>query len=158
MSQPRRNTAAQTRPWVERTNLIAEALRTMKRNYAIAFLARVLYNASNELIAEKLDVSPAEAAAFCSIGHSYLRHPSRSQALTDILGDTVEGALVIDTGLRDLIHSWRLGEMFATLCGQCGCPIEATGSPYGNAGRPRRYCSNACRQAAYRARRAEAAM
>ncbi|MFJ4343325.1 hypothetical protein [Streptomyces sp. NPDC088915] len=152
MSQRWRTTAASSRPWVERTDLIAETLRTMKRNYAIAFLARILYNASDELIAEKLHVSPEEAASFCRIGHSSLRHPSRSQGLRDVFDDTGEGALVIDRGLRDLIRSWCLEEMFAPLCGQCEHPMESPGSLYGTVGRPRRYCSNACRQKAYRAR------
>lgn len=152
MSQIRRNTAAPSRPWVERTDRIAESLRTIKRNYAIAFLARVLYNASDELIAEKLHVSPDEAAAFCSIGYSSIRHPSRSHGLRDVLDETGDGVLVIDRGLRDLIRSWYLEEMFAPLCGQCERPMETIGPLYGSAGRPRRYCSNACRQKAYRAR------
>ncbi|MGW1354860.1 hypothetical protein ACWCQE_37200 [Streptomyces sp. NPDC002409] len=133
--------------------MIAKTLREMQRNYAIAFMARALYNASNELIAEKLRVSPAEAGVFCNIGYSLLRHPARAQLLVDVLIDTVDGALVIDRELRDLIRSWCLEEMFATLCGQCGRPIEASGYLYWNVGRPRQYCSNACRQKAYRARR-----
>lgn len=152
MSQIRRSTTAPSRPWVERTDRIAESLRTMKRNYAIAFLARVLYNASDELIAEKLHVSPDEAAAFCSIGYSSIRHPSRSRGLRDALDDTTEGALVIDRGLRDLIRSWCLEEMFAPLCEECECRMATVVPLYGSAGRPRRYCSNACRQKAYRAR------
>ncbi|MFF9638701.1 hypothetical protein ACF1D2_29485 [Streptomyces bacillaris] len=152
MSQVRRNTTAPSRPWVERTDLFAASLRDLNPNYAIAFLARVLYNASDELIAEKLHVSTAEAATFRSIGHSAIRHPSRSHGLRDVLDETDDGALVIDRGLRDLIRSWCLEEMFAPLCGQCGRPMETIGPLYGSAGRPRRYCSNACRQKAYRAR------
>ncbi|MFJ4910757.1 hypothetical protein ACIQCR_35090 [Streptomyces sp. NPDC093249] len=152
MSQIRRNTTAPSRPWVERTDRIAESLRTIKLNHAIAFLARALYNASDQLIAEKLHVSPDEAAAFCSIGYSTIRHPSRSHELWDVLDDTDAGALVIDRGLRDLIRSWCLEEMFAPLCGQCEHRMETVGPVYGSAGRPRRYCSNACRQKAYRAR------
>ncbi|GHG35342.1 hypothetical protein Shyd_82000 [Streptomyces hydrogenans] len=152
MTQLRRSTAA-GRPWVERTDLLVEALRTMKRNYAVAFLARVLYGASYELIAEKLHVSKEEAVVSCGIGASLLRHPSRSQRLRDVLDDSDEGALIVDKGLRDLIRSWHLEETFASLCRQCEQPMEIVGSVYENVGRPRRYCSNACRQRAYRARK-----
>ncbi|MEU6934441.1 hypothetical protein AB0A05_35555 [Streptomyces sp. NPDC046374] len=51
---------------------------------------------------------------------------------------------------RDL--SWNLEELFATRCSQCDRVIEMTGFTFWNVGRPRRYCSNACRQKAYRAR------
>ncbi|MER7599407.1 hypothetical protein [Streptomyces hydrogenans] len=125
----------------------------MKRNYAVAFLARVLYGASYELIAEKLHVSKEEAVVSCGIGASLLRHPSRSQRLRDVLDDSDEGALIVDKGLRDLIRSWHLEETFASLCRQCEQPMEIVGSVYENVGRPRRYCSNACRQRAYRARK-----
>ncbi|MFS0696749.1 hypothetical protein [Streptomyces nitrosporeus] len=125
----------------------------MKRNYAVAFLAKVLYGASYELIAEKLYVSQEEAVDFYHTGASLLRHPSRSQRLRDVLYDSDEGALIVDKGLRDLIRSWHLEETFASLCRQCGQPMETIGSVYANVGRPRRYCSNACRQSAYRARK-----
>ncbi|MFF6888703.1 hypothetical protein ACFY9F_36635 [Streptomyces sp. NPDC012421] len=152
MTQHRRSTAA-GRLWVERTDLLVEVLRTMKRNYAVAFLARILYGASYELIAEKLRVSEGEAAVFCRIAASSLRHPSRSQRLREVLDDSDEGALIVDRGLRDLIRSWNLEEMFASLCRQCEQPMETVGSVYENVGRPRRYCSNACRQRAYRVRK-----
>jgi hypothetical protein len=38
----------------------------------------------------------------------------------------------------------------AGTCGQCGGPVQVAGT-----GRPRRWCGQACRQAAYRARHAE---
>ncbi|MET9347691.1 hypothetical protein [Streptomyces termitum] len=152
MSHLRRGSVAPSRPWVQRTSLITETLRTMEREAAIAFLARVLYHASDKLIAEKLHVSLDEANDLVSRGHSKLRHPSRAQRLRDFVDDAEEGALVIDNGMRALIRSWHLEEMFATLCVQCERPVEVAWSLPGRAGRPRRYCSNACRQKAYRAR------
>ncbi len=64
------------------------------------------------------------------------------------------GAL-IDDEMRALIREWRLAEMFEPRCAACGhpMPVPVVSSLHGRSGRPRRYCSNACRQKAYRARR-----
>ncbi|MFC9620066.1 hypothetical protein ACFTXM_08735 [Streptomyces sp. NPDC056930] len=159
MSQPRRGSTAPTRHRVERTDLMAKALLTLRRDRAIAVLAKLLYNASDELIAEKLQVSPTEADRLSSIGLSQLRHPTRTVGLSDVSFERDEGALVIDRDLRSLLDSWRMEEMFGTQCAQCQLPLEApfemlrgfTWRPK-RPGRPRSYCSNACRQKAYRIR------
>lgn len=44
-------------------------------------------------------------------------------------------------------HGWQAPET-SKVCAHCPCPLPARG------GRPRRYCSDACRQAAYRQRKA----
>jgi endogenous inhibitor of DNA gyrase (YacG/DUF329 family) len=46
-------------------------------------------------------------------------------------------------------ETWRLGSAGAARCLACGQPIEASGR-----GRPKQYCSSACRQSGYRRRRA----
>ncbi|UOX92618.1 hypothetical protein MUY14_19070 [Amycolatopsis sp. FBCC-B4732] len=42
----------------------------------------------------------------------------------------------------------------AILCSTCPCPVTPARSVTSELGRPRRYCSNACRQASYRVRKA----
>ncbi|MEV3896504.1 hypothetical protein ACIQWZ_38315 [Streptomyces sp. NPDC098077] len=144
---------------MERTDLVAKVLLSMRRRAAIAILARVLYNASDELIAEKLHVTPFDAYRLTSVGMSQLRHPSRSFLLRDVSVEMDEGALVIDRALRSLLEAWRMEEMFGALCSECRRPLEIPFKAGWNfdrarhAGRPRSYCSNACRQKAYRIRR-----
>lgn len=160
---PCRADIAPNRYWVERTDVMEKALRSMKRSCAIAALAKILYNAPDEKIAEKLHVTLAEAFHLSSIGISQLRHPSRSIELGDVSIEADQGALVIDKGLRSLLVDWRMEEMFGTRCPECQIPLEA---PFGigwgprraagRPGRPRRFCSGACRQKAYRRRRRSA--
>ncbi|MFH8620157.1 hypothetical protein ACH4E8_34455 [Streptomyces sp. NPDC017979] len=138
---------------VKRTNEITELLRTIDRNYAVAFLAVVLYNASNERIAEELQIPLDEVPRLCSLGASFLRHPSRSMHVRESMSDADDGMLVIDAGLRALLREWRMEEKFAALCVQCRRPMDATWNKLQRTGRPRRFCSGACRQKAYRERR-----
>ncbi|WP_415962073.1 hypothetical protein [Streptomyces sp. 021-4] len=161
MSRPRLLSGpAAYRPWVERTDLWAKALRGMDRRQAVAVLAKLLYNASDELIAQKLDVTAEAAHRLSSIGLSQLRHPTRLGGFANVLLEAEAGALVIDKGLRSLLDSWRMEEMFGTQCAQCRMPLEipfesvwGPGRLRGRRGRPRSYCSDACRQKAYRMRR-----
>ncbi|MFD5848175.1 hypothetical protein [Streptomyces chartreusis] len=55
--------------------------------------------------------------------------------------------------LRALLHDWQIEERFAPRCRQCQAPFARRAS---GGRRPREYCSNACRQKAYRRRRAVA--
>lgn len=98
-----------------------------------------------------------------------LRHPSRSQSLRDLLGEDLPHLPqhVRDRALghpaqaalprADLLfcarHGWQQNDprYRPPTCGGCPCPVRTLYSPYG--GRPRRYCSPACRQGAYRQRR-----
>ncbi|WP_277040738.1 hypothetical protein [Actinacidiphila oryziradicis] len=59
--------------------------------------------------------------------------------------------IVIDEDLRALIREWKIEARFAPRCQQCDVPFARRA----NGGwRPREYCSNACRQKAYRRRNA----
>lgn len=134
---------------------LAEALESIPERQAIAFAASVLYGASDELIADELEISPKRVRKLVSTAASVMRHPSRSQILSDYF-DHDGQSLLIDAELRDLIRRWQLEERFASVCTQCGhrySPAERTTGPPQRAGRPRKYCSNACRQKAYRDRR-----
>jgi ferredoxin len=145
------------RPRVERTTVLADTLRSLGQERATVFLAVVLYNASVELVAEKLGLEVGRVIRHFSIAVSALRHPSRSQRLRDYMWelDSLDPTILIDDQLRALIRDWRLQEMFEPLCRQCGRPMSVAWSAIGQprTGRPRQYCSNACRQKAYRMRR-----
>lgn len=144
------------RPRAERTTVLAAVLQSLGKERAIIFLAVVLYNASDELIAEKLQMDPKRVRLSFSKTVSALRHPSRALELADYAYEieAFDPTILIDGELRSLIREWRVEEMFEPLCEQCWRPMDAPWSARGpsRTGRPRRYCSNACRQKAYRMR------
>ncbi|WP_210582007.1 hypothetical protein [Streptomyces sp. GESEQ-4] len=142
---------AEPRLRVERVVGLDQVLSSMPKESAIAVLAQVLYGASEEEIGKRLGVTPIRARSLISKGISRLRHPMWAQAWQEYF-DVDSQALLIDDGLRALIRKWRLEE-FAPVCSQCGRRYTPEGLKLGaRGGRPRRYCSNACRQRAYRMR------
>ncbi|MGW2681467.1 hypothetical protein [Streptomyces sp. NPDC001436] len=153
MSQYRQNGDLSERFRVERTSLFAQALRSLDRRVAVVFLAVVLYGAPDQVIAEKLEIPVDRVSGLYRRGRSSLRHPSRAQGLRDLVAETDNGGMVLDTAMRGLIREYRLEELFAPLCAQCRQRMEATWSQNPRTGRPRLYCSGGCRQKAYRARR-----
>lgn len=142
------------RPRVERINGLADVLRNIGKPDAIAFLALVLYDASLKLMSEKLQMSPDRVNDSLWKTASKLRHPSVSGPLRDLLFDLDDPrpTILIDDQLRALIREWQVGEMFEPRCVFCGHPLEVPPADRARTGRRRQYCSNACRQAAYRRR------
>ncbi|MEU0853521.1 hypothetical protein ABZ387_37275 [Streptomyces flaveolus] len=142
---------------VEHTSTLAEALRNLGRQRATVFLAVVLYNASPELIGEKLQMHPDRVRAAFSRAASILRHPSSATELRHLVyeADAFDAGALVDDEMRTLIGEWQLEEMFEPLCATCArpMPVPVVNTLQPRSGRPRRYCSNACRQKAYRARR-----
>ncbi|PNE35776.1 hypothetical protein AOB60_43080 [Streptomyces noursei] len=137
---------------------MAEVLKTMKAPEAMAVLAYVLYGSTPELIGQQLGITTYAAFRVVSQSLSMLRHPAQVQKLRDYIMDT-DGEVVIDFELRGMIRGWNM-ERFAPVCVQCArrYQLDRLHSPYvwrNFLGRPRKYCSNRCRQAAYRARRSE---
>ncbi|MBE9499817.1 hypothetical protein IHE61_21595 [Streptomyces sp. GKU 257-1] len=123
----------------------------MPEQSAIAVLAQVLYGASEHEIGERLGVTQDRAYLLIRKGSSILRHPMWAEAWQAYF-DVDSQTLLIDDGLRALIRRWRLEE-FAPVCSQCGRRYTPEGvRPARLGGRPRQYCSNACRQKAYRVR------
>ena len=99
------------------------------------------------------DVLHLETAAF-----RRLRHPSRSGVLRDYLDS--DQAVVPDRVRAGIMggaegpavgqcarHGYFALAAGSILCSMCPCPVAS------GFGRPRHYCSNACRQASYRARK-----
>ena len=111
---------------------------------------------SLSVVADQIGISRRRAAEKLSKGMSKLRHPMRSMPLRDVFDmDDGFGALrrIESSALRDdhhLVHCDRHGwveQTSTSTCRQCSCPV-----PVGVPGRPRQYCSDACRQQAYRHR------
>jgi hypothetical protein len=143
---------------VERVTLLEQAMRSLSTREAKALLAWAVYGASIDAIAGGLAVTPEVAARVFHSARSKARHPAHAGPLYNELIEVDEGTLLIDAGLRSLIRELRVDETFAPTCFQCGLrydvpPVSLWEGPLG---RPRKYCSNACRQKAYRVRRREA--
>jgi len=92
-----------------------------------------------------------------SITISKLRHKSRSSVLRDYFDDQPfpwdrELGGPAERGLTYCErHGWCDQLSSPTTCECCPCPVWNDGS----IGRPAKYCSKACKQAAYRARRTQ---
>jgi hypothetical protein len=142
---------------VEHTTSLAQALRQLGERRATVFLAVVLYNASPELIGKRLQMHPVRVRQTFSRAASVLRHPANAIQLHHLAYEVgaFDARALVDDELRALIREWRLEETFEPLCGGCArpMPVPVVSAVVGRSGRPRRYCSNACRQRAYRARR-----
>ncbi|MFH9800456.1 hypothetical protein [Streptomyces virginiae] len=119
---------------------------------AIAALAFVLYGCPIRVIADELGISVDEALHAVSRTVSMLRHPMHSTGMRDYMDD-IDETITIDQDLRAFIRKHRLEERFRRCCPQCGDDLPSASSDWHAAGRPRQYCSNRCRQKAYRQRR-----
>lgn len=151
----RRRDRTHQRPRVERITSWSTVLRSMDRDQAMTFLACALYGST-----------PKELAHAWGQGWSYAdirRSGARWQAYEHSLSVDAElfgswfaeegNVIVIDEDLRALIREWKIEERFAPHCRQCNVPFARRAK---GGRRPREYCSNACRQKAYRLRTAAA--
>ncbi|MFC0436483.1 sigma factor-like helix-turn-helix DNA-binding protein [Kutzneria buriramensis] len=122
-------------------------------------------------VAASLDLTRDEVRQIESRAMSSLRHPTRAQVVRDYLDgpghvlvpDAVRAQLLgrpephWTTGHCDRHGAWRAVITSLVTCAVCPCPLTPQGpvttrSTIKEFGRPRRYCSDACRQAAYRQR------
>lgn len=142
------------RPRIEHVRGLAAVLRDIGKPDAVVFLALVLYDAPWRLVCEQLQISLDRFNISWARTMSRLRHPSHSGPLRDLLLD-LDGprpTILIDDELRALIREWRLEEMFEPRCALCGHPMDVPLPNQERRGRPRKYCSDACKQKAYRLR------
>jgi hypothetical protein len=121
---------------------------------AMVFLATVLYGASAREIAEKLGLPLRRVRQ--ELAHAnWVLGVLNSRGLDEYRPGADDGGMrLIDVGLRSHIREWRLDEIFIPVCIQCGNRYPSPGPERARAGpgRRRKYCSNACRQKAYRER------
>lgn len=94
------------RPRVERTSVLADTLRSLGKERAAVVLAVVLYNASDEVVAEKLGLEPVQVRRHFSMAASILRHPSRAVTMRDYVYelDAFDPTILIDDQMRALIR------------------------------------------------------
>jgi hypothetical protein len=133
---------------------LAEQLRPVIFNslseIQILILAGVLNDIPVHVLARRLGVTPAKVKKIQAKTFSALRHPSRAGQLRDYLpgddsGKVLKPVIQQDKDLDALIRDSRE-------CKYCLGPVDEW-----KWGRPRLYCSAACRQASYRARHSNAA-
>lgn len=143
-----------------------DLLSAMPQN-EVDILRRVLNGTPLVRIAEADGISVQAARGALAKCLSRLRHPSRSQFLRDMLDDDVE-SLLSNARTSALNHEsrgnwhwcdrhekWVVYSDEAAQCAHCPCGLltrREQDHTLTAPGRPRVYCSNACRQAAFRAR------
>lgn len=135
------------------TSLIGEILGSVEETDATLFVMVTVLGQSLQQVARLLKLSEEQAKARLSVVTSRLRHPSRSQRIRDELSD---GQTLVSAQLRGWTRDIS-GALFPR-CAQCDTPFLPPNAALSRGGRPRRYCSSACRQAAYRRRLAAAEM
>ncbi|MFI7179741.1 hypothetical protein [Streptomyces spororaveus] len=130
--------------------MLSEAVVSLAEPRAVAALAYVLYSCPLTDIAHELGMPVEEVRESVYRAMAAIRHPSRSQPMRDYAddGETV----TIDDGLRSFIRKHRMEERFQQRCLQCQHDLPPPRHEW-KIGRPRRYCSNRCRQKAYRQRK-----
>ncbi|GGN81364.1 hypothetical protein GCM10011579_067850 [Streptomyces albiflavescens] len=149
----RRRERANQRPRVERITSWSTVLRSMNREQAETFLACALYGTTPKELSHALGQRWTSAflgrsgAVYQAYRHSLSLGVELLSSWFPEGGDTI----VIDEDLRALIREWRIEERFAPRCRQCDVPFARRAK---GGRRPREYCSNACRQKAYRRRNA----
>jgi sigma-70-like protein len=115
-------------------------------------------------VGQALGVSREKARQLESIALSKLRFPGTAHRIREYATDVDFDALPADwrarimsalgqvQGLPELVwcdkHGWKAPENARRTCGRCPCPIADAPT-----GRPRKYCSDACRTAGSRAAR-----
>jgi hypothetical protein len=131
-------------------DVITAVLNTLPERERDALVLYLYRGATISDLSERFQVPPHRVRGIISTAMSKIRHPSRALLLRDIAGDGGY-ELAASELLRMVDISLTTGFRRLSECAQCGAGIDLVF--YGSPGRPRRYCSAACRQAAYRARR-----
>ncbi|WP_157851530.1 hypothetical protein [Streptomyces monomycini] len=131
------------------TSSINHVLATLNDLEVTVFILSVVLEQPLATIARLLRRPDGEVAGILRVATSRLRHPSHSTAVSDEFGQ--DGKIAVSAGLR----SWarELSEELVRRCPRCGEPFLPHDLVTARGGRPRLFCSNACRQAAYRMRR-----
>jgi hypothetical protein len=146
--------------WV-RTDPFSPIFRTLTWTEVQLLIACTALNIPIRIVAEEMGISPKRATAQLIRANGKMRDPDRSERLKDWFGAAEH--LHLDRSesveVRNLVEHW---EARIPRCERCGGDLVAPGRNQTTSqwwlssrqgGRPRSYCSSACRQAAYRRRR-----
>ncbi|MER5617599.1 hypothetical protein [Streptomyces sp. NPDC002215] len=135
---------------VERADIssIGFALNSIQNRREIGIvILLVIWGLSMQEAARRLGVTENQAEQLLTKALSRLRHPSRSESIREeIDGDFVARS----RELRRWANAVAQAIVVTCTCGRKFLPENIFLS---TGGRPKRYCSNACKQAAYRARK-----
>jgi hypothetical protein len=101
------------------------------------------------IVARELGMSPVKVRLTCSRAMSRLRFPTRSTLIRAFLDDDWQDR-IRSHGLRAKVETWV---KYQPRCLKCGSQMEVPLSYWYDMGRPRKYCSTSCKQAAYRDRK-----
>jgi len=125
---------------------VLDTLSEREAHIVLRYIARKESAAS---IAMYYGIPPRQVRKIARQVLSKLRHPYRSAPLrvTDSNGHPVDGDYVDIR--RGILGD---GDYHSYVCARCSRQVVSVALPQAG-GRPRKYCSDACRQAAYRARR-----
>ncbi|MGW9613317.1 hypothetical protein [Streptomyces diastaticus] len=135
---------------VERADIssIGIALNSIQNRREIgAVILFVIWGLSMQEAARRLGVTEKEAEALLTKALSRLRHPSRAKRISE----EYDGDFVARS--REL-RRWAdaVAQSIVVIC-TCGRKFLPENIFSINGGRPKRYCSNACKQSAYRSRK-----
>ncbi|MET7339231.1 sigma factor-like helix-turn-helix DNA-binding protein [Nonomuraea sp. NPDC005650] len=126
--------------------MIDTLLRAFSPREAEVLSLYFVHRYSTRLIAKHCGETPEVIRQVAGIALSKLRHPSSRHLLQSILDDPevnfLDVAMIRNLTVDDLVT-----------CMSCSRRFLPTSSVSDDGGRPRQYCSNACRQKAYRARK-----
>ena len=129
-------------------------LAQLPRDRQIVLLASTVYGLTDEETSRRFGIPLRRVRAMKGQVMSRFRHPMLGPQMVGALAE-LEGRVPISTELRGMLQDLGLAELDAPLaCAHCQRPAIAARISRSVGGRPRKYCSDACRQAAYRARRA----
>lgn len=128
-------------------------LDTLSEREAHVVTAHVALCVPAHVIAQELGLTIHRVLQISSKTMSKLRHRSRSEVLADYdLGGGGNGPLSAPSRkVKEIAGTY--GENALIPCAYEPCRMRFLGRPPGQVGRPRKYCSDACRQNACRARR-----
>ena len=148
----RRTAHSDPTPGRARTNSIAELLEHLSRDQIVALLATRMYGLSDLQTSRRFDIPVGQIGRLSRTAMAWIRHPKRLMAGFEA---ELEGVVATSADLQILLRKFGLAELEAApRCAHCKRPVIAPHHLDRPAvGRPRKFCSNACRQAAYRARK-----
>ncbi len=140
-------------PTAERARVgrVEALLAELPRERLVVLLATAVYGLTDRETSERFGIPLDQVEGIKGQTMSRVRHPSRLVSM-DALAE-LDGVVPTSTEFRSMLQRLGLAQLDAPrVCAHCQRPaiLPQVSRPAG--GRPRKFCSSACRQAAYRAR------
>lgn len=129
---------------------LGDVLKHIKDRREVGMMIFVaIWGLSIQEAGEQLGLSGLQAERIFSRVRARLRHPSRAWIVKELDGGDF---IMRSEELRRWTHAAAYAMGCVCICGRRFLPKKISSTA---GGRPRLYCSNACRQSAYRARKRE---